>query len=363
MNDQELRAKVQKALDGKLSGLQDDPWLAQRIMNKADREEPIVKKKISFSIVFVIVAVLALGTALAVTLNTDFVSRVFGNTARTSVSGHTETFDDGKGGTCDYFYPAREYVAVDPEEAERLLGGNGMDEPVTVQMGDHTLTILDAVRDENAMILDMTLECPTGVRGLNYDTLTNEGKGAWFAEDAGYFFGVDRAPEMIYVDLAASTENCLRIYYYCLFLEKLPEGESPVLIAAVGESESDPSNSVFDPREIPLPVKHAVSAVRFAAADGSSAELSPFSLRVCPVSEGQAPGDVIVVTEPEETIRLQLASGETFTVKEPGTDNTMYLCGALGENAADTSIVLNRLIDPAAVTAIRIGETEYLPVP
>ena len=72
MNDQELRTKVQKALDNKLSGVKDNPWLAQRIMNCADEEEKIVKKKLSFGIVFVIAAVLVLGTALAVALNTEF---------------------------------------------------------------------------------------------------------------------------------------------------------------------------------------------------------------------------------------------------------------------------------------------------
>ena len=107
MNDQELRTKVQKALDNKLSGVKDNPWLAQRIMNRADEEEQIVKKKLSFGIVLVIVAVLVLGTAMAVAIRTDFFGRVFGNETRENVTEHLETYDNGKGGTYEYLYPAR----------------------------------------------------------------------------------------------------------------------------------------------------------------------------------------------------------------------------------------------------------------
>ena len=46
MNDQELRAKVRKALDNKLSGVNENPWLAQLIINCADEEEPVMKKKL-----------------------------------------------------------------------------------------------------------------------------------------------------------------------------------------------------------------------------------------------------------------------------------------------------------------------------
>ena len=173
MNDQELRAKVQKALNNQLSGVKDDPWLAQRVMNQAEGEETVMKKKLSFGIVFAIVAVLVLGTALAVALNTDFFSHVFGNETREQVTEHKETYDNGKGGTYDYLYPAREYVAADPELAERLIGSQVMNDPVAVQIGDHKLTVLNAVRDENAMVMELTLECPTGVKGMNYSRQTN----------------------------------------------------------------------------------------------------------------------------------------------------------------------------------------------
>ncbi len=377
MNDQELRTKVQKALDNKLSGVKENPWLAQRIINCADGEEPVMKKKLSFSIVFVIVAVLVLGTALAVALNTEFISHVFGNETRENVTEHMETFDNGKGGTYDNLYPAREYVDTDPDLAEKLIGSRMMNDPVTAQIGDYTLTVLNAVRDENAMVMEMTLENPTGVKGMNYDRLTNEGKGAWFADDAGYYFGVDKAAEMMYVDMQNSTENCLRIYYYCVFFEKPADGESPVLTAATVSAEAGSEEKVFESQEIVIPANKAVSALRFTAEDCSLIELAPFSLRVCPnagtdssitmvqdPNSGNEPAIVISQMDPGSLSNLviEMKNGETFTVLDGGKlDNTMYMCGGLGESFQDTSMVLNRLVDPQAVKCIRINGTSYLP--
>ena len=53
---------------------------------------------------------------------------------------------------------------------------------------------------------------------------------------------------------------------------------------------------------------------------------------------------------------------EEFTVPDTGRlDNTMYMCGGLGESFQDTSMVLNRLIDPETVKCIRVNGTMYLP--
>ncbi len=375
MNDQELRAKVQKALDDKLSGVKDNPWLAQRVMNQANGEEPVMKKKLSVGIVFAIAMVLVLGTALAVALNTDFFSHVFGNETREKVTEHMETYDNGKGGTYDYLYPAREYVAADPDLAEKLIGSQVMNDPVAVQIGDHTLTVLSAVRDENAMVMELTLECPTGVKGMNYSQQTNEDKGAWFADDASYFFAVDMAAEMMYVDLQNSTDTCLRIYYYCVFFEKKPDGESPVLAAATVSGGNGAEERTFDPQEVIIPADKAVSTARFVSEDGSLIELSPFSLRVCPAAEtaviavqetdgGDTPEIVLSQMDPGslDDLAIEMKDGKGFTVLDTGKlDNTMYMCGGLGEHFQDTSMVLNRLVDPEAVKCIRLNGTMYVP--
>ena len=93
------------------------------------------------------------------------------------------------------------------------------------------LTINSAVRDENAIVMEFTLACETGVTALNYSALDNEAKGAWMSEESTFSFRVDGTAENIYVDLDKSTETCLHCYYYGLFVfdGPLPDGKSPVL--------------------------------------------------------------------------------------------------------------------------------------
>lgn len=72
MEDRKDKQIVQQVFDSSLSGIQDDPWMAQRVLNKA-HEAPgtggfVVKKKLSVGMVFVIVLILMTVTAVAAVL-------------------------------------------------------------------------------------------------------------------------------------------------------------------------------------------------------------------------------------------------------------------------------------------------------
>ncbi len=67
MREAEEREIFRNAVDRRLSGLQENPFLAQRIMN-AEKGEIKVKKKLTLSMVMVIVLLLIAVTALAITL-------------------------------------------------------------------------------------------------------------------------------------------------------------------------------------------------------------------------------------------------------------------------------------------------------
>lgn len=71
MNKRENRELIQNALNSALSSLQDDPWLAQRVIAEA-RGENKVRKKISVGLVLVLILVLATMTALAIGLKNYF---------------------------------------------------------------------------------------------------------------------------------------------------------------------------------------------------------------------------------------------------------------------------------------------------
>ena len=373
MTDQEIRARMQKAVDHKLSGVQDDPWLAQRVMNRAEEEGPVVKKKVPLSVVFVLAGILLVGTALAAAIHTDFFNRVFGGETRKDVAEHIEVIDNGKGGF-ESLFPRREYVTMDAEAAELLIGAQVMGDPVTVHMNRHTLTILSAVRNENALVLEMTLENPDGENALVFSQLLNEEKGAYFADDAEIFFSVERAAEMMWVDMDGSTDTCVHLYYYCVFFDDLPEGKAPVLAAAYADQ---PLSAITDESriheaEVRIPAERAVPARTFTAEDGERIALSPFSMKVTLTAADNERGaamasgteqQMIAVPDPGSLARIDMVfeDGSTYSVidQDGNTDNTVYMCGGLGADATDTRIVLNRLVDPDRVAKILINGTTY----
>lgn len=72
MEDRKDKQIVQQVFDSSLSGIQDDPWMAQRVLKKA-HEAPgtggfIVKKKMSAGLIFAIVMMLLTVTAVAAVL-------------------------------------------------------------------------------------------------------------------------------------------------------------------------------------------------------------------------------------------------------------------------------------------------------
>ena len=85
MSDQRDKAFVRESVDTVLSGLQPDPWLAQRMMNQ-EKEEPVVKKKLPVGMVILVVLILltTAGVALVRTFGIlDYAPQQAGNTAYT----------------------------------------------------------------------------------------------------------------------------------------------------------------------------------------------------------------------------------------------------------------------------------------
>ena len=64
MEDLNAKQIVQRVIDNSLSGIQDDPWMAKRVLANAKGEEPVVKK-ISTSMILVIVLLCLATTAIA----------------------------------------------------------------------------------------------------------------------------------------------------------------------------------------------------------------------------------------------------------------------------------------------------------
>ena len=328
----------------------------------------------------------------AAVTHADFYRNAFGNAGRQSVSAHEEVLDDGKGGQLTVTYPEREFVPIDEEMAEALIGSNISSEPVEVQINDHTLTINSAVRDENAIVMEFTLECETGVTALNYSELDNEAKGAWRSEESTFHFMVDGTAENIYVDLEKSTETCLHCYYYGLFVfdGPLADGESPTLDITYADeplvgiymnepldgSHMDESldgsymdesldgttdKSRIHEAQVAIPAEHTINLLTFTSDAGGVLELSPISLSI---DMGKGLG--LTNLEAYDPIHLNTMSihytdGSSYQVydKDGYVDNTAYMCGGCGAAQTEIMLLFNRLIDPSKIDYVEVNGLTY----
>ena len=122
MRDELNRKDFHEAIDTALSGLQGNPFLAQRVTAQAEGKENIVmKKKLSVTIVIAIVLMLLMATALAAgiifakrvpatEIADQALLRTYGITARMQ-SLFTRITAEGEGGTTVVTYEGREHLA------------------------------------------------------------------------------------------------------------------------------------------------------------------------------------------------------------------------------------------------------------
>ena len=182
----------------------------------------------------VIAAIICLGIPGVVyaSVKSGFFEGMFGNETKKSTDViHTE-IDDGKGKTVAVDIPSKEYVPVDEEKAEKLLGQWVMDEPILTKIGEHTLTIQSFAYDKNGALMYFTLEREGGVTALTGDMDTNLTKGAYFTNDSDFYFRIEAAEEIVgadntYVDMEKSTGEKLYCSSYILWPEEVKDG-SPI---------------------------------------------------------------------------------------------------------------------------------------
>lgn len=168
-------------------------------------------------------------------VKSGFFEGMFGNETKKSTEViHTE-IDDGKGGTITVDIPSIEYVPVDEEKAEKMIGQWVTETPIVTKIGKHTLTVQSFAYDKNAALMYFTLEREGGVTALSGDMNTNFSKGAIFTEDADFYFYVEAAGEIpgyenIYVDLEKSTKEKMYCSSYMLWPESVKEKDTVELI-------------------------------------------------------------------------------------------------------------------------------------
>ena len=306
----------------------------------------------------------------------EFFNRLWGNQGKKNVESHQEELFDEEKGTSDIVtYPKREYVDVEPEKAEALIGDNVSHEQVVKEFGDTKLTILSAVSDGQSAVVEFTLEREGGVNALNYSQLDNEAKGAWFSEETDFYFEFADYSGSIYVDMDKSTPDKLYCYDY---MNADNRGKKEIILKTyeypctrgewinADDQAYDEYMSKTKEEQFVVPLGEEVERVEYVNADGGIIQISPLSMWV-------DMGTGLGLTEREDHdsaylyyIAIHYKDGSEYIVEEKNChdrhscdveiDNTSY---ALVDLTEHITYVFNRLVDLDNIASITVNETEY----
>ena len=330
----------------------------------------VLKVAAAAAIVFISAPVLANAAS-----DGAFFNRLWGTLGKKNIETHDEiVYDAEKDTSCIITYPKQEFVDIDANKAEELIGNAVSYEPVIREFGDIKLTILTAVSDGNAAVIEFTLEKEGGVDVLEYSQLDNETKGAWFSEDADFYMQFKDGSEKIYVDMEKSTNDM--IYCYDYIARKSYNTGTTELIMEVYQY-AVPRKELFDMEdaeigkhismeEISIPTRTLLQNVEYVNPDGGKISISTISLKIdMNTGLGLSEEDAY---DPYHAyfVAVQYKDGTDYIVHEHELenvhacdieiDNASYICGDEQNNLL---FVFNRLVDINNIESITVNETQY----
>lgn len=313
------------------------------------------------------------GTAAAayISEHTDFFQGMFGNTTKSSQE-HTQVLadpDKDDGMMADL--PGKEYVPVDEEKADALIGGNVTEVNITKEIGGHTLTIENIVTDGNGMLMSMTLEKPGGVTALYADDETNRTKGAYFSPESNFSFFIEDqngipSGEFMYVDTEKSTPDKYYIYDYMIWGSTESTPIQPRLhiytypvtlgeLQEINETDTEKRDQIEVTEDyVDLPQCENVPMQSLNQDDTWICSYSPISMSInmsaqAPEEEAQDPYCI-------KYIELKYKDGTNYTIfKQDELDNTGYICGVDNE----FRLTYNRIVNPDDISQIIINDNVY----
>ncbi len=316
-------------------------------------------------ILFLFLAMPALAVAAS---GSEFFARLWGTEGKKNVEAHTEEVrDEENGRTYTVTFPRRNYTDDNLDRAEELIGGAVSYEPAVKEIGDAKLTVLAAVCDGDAAVVEFTLEQEGGIDCFQYSQLTNESKGAWFSEDSPFYFQIAEGSESIFVDLDKSTEE--KLYCYDYIVTDFTDEEIKGLTFEIyrfsdkgTDSEAEETDTLF------IPIRKKTERREYVNQAGGVVSLSPIAMKidmnaVTGIAEDEA-GDPWHVYY----VAVKYRDGTEYIVHEHAIegvhqcdadiDNTSYACAHTG---GEFVLVFNRLTDIAKVESVVVNETVYVP--
>lgn len=317
----------------------------------------------------------------------NFFDAMFGNSTKKSTPViETEvdtgkTNEDGTPKMADVTIPSREFVSVDPQQAQDLTGGGCISEPIVKKLGDHTLTVENMVYDKNGAVITFTLERSGGVTMLIGDADTNVRKGAYFAEDRNYGFSIGTTGDIfggsnIYVDTEKSTADKMCCTVYLLWSNQLPDGVFPMLSIAkypgslkevsvkkdewTEEEWSQKMEEFYAKTEVEEIVLTDQPAIPVQKLEGYIT-YSPISLGVdlskgLGLSEADA-YDPVNLSHLE--IRFQDGSSYVISDAENHIENSGYVLGGVGDPQTWYMTAFNRIVDINEIQEIVVNDETF----
>ncbi len=314
----------------------------------------------------------------------EFFQRIFGNALFQNVQAKQVAADNNEGGQYIMTYPKKEYVSVDLEAAEALIGTAVYDGPLSVDVNDHTIIIDSVVRDEQAIVMEFSITCDTGVKAFDQDMQNNSLKGQDWSMDASFFFEVKGASGDIYIDFDRSTETSVHGVYYGLFLTDGPlaAGSEPVLAIGYtnGPRSEQPADAQISYKYVDIPATKALERTPFTSIEGGYLDLSPIGLTVNMEDGLGLANEEIFDPAYLDSVTIAYTDGSVYQVfdREGNLENYATLCSGgtnylskLDENGkADEpvitsrntwlSLAFNRLVDPALIESVTVNGVIYI---
>ena len=336
------------------------------------RSKSETKKQYKFPKVTVaaITAVLMISTGVYASIRSDFFEGMFGNTTKTSTPAKPVSIDDGKGGTVDVVIPSKEFVDVDEERAQELLGDYVLEEPIVKELGEHTLTVENFLYNELGGLMYFTLEREGGVTALAGNEDTNLDKGANFTDEADFYFNVEIGEQIVghenvYVDMQQSTAEKMYCYSYFLWSEEIDVQQKPYLLikkypctkGEIDRMDAEEYSQMFEnvvEEKVNLTEQDAVPTKTLDLGEKGTLRISAFALAFDIPKMFGLSGLGASSTLNVKHVEVQYKNGESYVVEDQNENinNTGYVIGC----DPYYKVAFNRLVDVENVKAVVINE-------
>ena len=318
----------------------------------------------------VIVTALMVSTGVYASIRSDFFDGMFGNTTKKSTPAKPVSIDDGKGGTVDVVIPSKEFVDVDEERAQELLGNYVLEEPIVKEIGSHTLTVENFLYNELGGLMYFTLEREGKVTALAGNEDTNLAKGANFTDEADFYFNVKISDELvysenIYVDMQQSTSEKMYCYSYFLWPDEIDVQQKPYLsiqkypctrgeMDSMNEEERTQMWENTVEEKVTLTEKDAVPTKTLDLGEKGSLRLSPFAMAFDIPKMFGLSGLGASSTLNVKHVEVQYKNEESYVVedKNENINNTGYVLGC----DPYYKVAFNRLVDVENIKAVVIND-------